>query len=545
MPSIFRYTAGAALLSSATASVIGAIPSQTVGGFGQPFFVEPTPAPEYELVKVKLAKKDVTNICTEWTIPGGFGQPECANSETCLFTSAGGYWYEGCGETSIRYNWITACYNWPKASTLSAPVSNTYCPSASPYCGFYAFVFAEDYTAYNFGCSDLPYSLYVDLLPTTTDGSTSTDIVLNGGNGSSITESAATTNLILSQSSTTSQTTTASVFVAPGASLGSSTAASASSTSTSTSVPNIGSHSSSSTPTGAIVGGVVGGIAVIGFLAFLIWFFLRKRRQDKASAQAHEAQIQADQAAAASSTAYNNNNRISEIAGTMKPPAPPANTYVPPPGIAGVYGEKPAANANTQEVYRPPGQEQNNGAYAENVQPHSPPPVYAHPTSPPSHYNELDHQNAAIARPTSVPPVSPMATGTSQGVSPVGTPTPQQQYQHMSMVSNATELSGNHNMPPQQQSYSPRPGFQEMSSSNAAVPMRPAGPPPGVQEMHANPHAAVPMRPAGPPPGMQEMSGNSQAASGGVNRPAGPPPGVQRFDMNGNPMTEYHGAELE
>lgn len=96
-----------------------------------------------------------------------------------------------------------------------------------------------------------------------------------------------------------------------------------------------------------------------------------------------------------------------------------------------------------------------------------------------------------------------------------------------------------------QQSYSPRPGFQEMSSSNAAIPMRPAGAPPQMQEMNANPHAAVPMRPAGPPLGMQEMSGNTAAATGGVNRPAGSPPGVLRYDMNGNPMSEFHGAELE
>lgn len=40
-------------------------------------------------------------------VPLGYGQPECFNSETCLFTSAYGYFYEGCGQTSIAYNWIT------------------------------------------------------------------------------------------------------------------------------------------------------------------------------------------------------------------------------------------------------------------------------------------------------------------------------------------------------------------------------------------------------------------------------------------------------
>jgi hypothetical protein len=37
----------------------------------------------------------------------GFGQPECRNYETCLFTSANGYCYEGCGKTSMAYNWVT------------------------------------------------------------------------------------------------------------------------------------------------------------------------------------------------------------------------------------------------------------------------------------------------------------------------------------------------------------------------------------------------------------------------------------------------------
>lgn len=104
MPSFFKLSAGAAniyILSSATASAIGALPSQTIGGFGAPLFAEPTEAPKHELVRAKLAKKDVTNVCSEWTIPGGYGQPECFNSETCLFTSASDIWYEGCGQTSI------------------------------------------------------------------------------------------------------------------------------------------------------------------------------------------------------------------------------------------------------------------------------------------------------------------------------------------------------------------------------------------------------------------------------------------------------------
>jgi len=74
MTSVLRYSAVAALVSSAAGAQIGAMPSQTMGcGFGDPIFAMPLPtlAPELELVKRRLEKKDVTNICTEWTIPGG------------------------------------------------------------------------------------------------------------------------------------------------------------------------------------------------------------------------------------------------------------------------------------------------------------------------------------------------------------------------------------------------------------------------------------------------------------------------------------------
>ena len=112
MVTLLSCTAVAGLASSAAGAVIGAIPSQTMGGFGEPIFALPLPtaAPEVELVKRRLEKKDATNICTEWTIPRGYGQPECVNSETCLFTSAGGYYYEGCGQTSKRYDWNTGTF---------------------------------------------------------------------------------------------------------------------------------------------------------------------------------------------------------------------------------------------------------------------------------------------------------------------------------------------------------------------------------------------------------------------------------------------------
>ena len=73
MASVLRYSAVATLLSTAAAAVLGAIPSQTVGGFGEPIYALPLPteAPSLDLVKKRLEKKDLINTCTEWTIPGG------------------------------------------------------------------------------------------------------------------------------------------------------------------------------------------------------------------------------------------------------------------------------------------------------------------------------------------------------------------------------------------------------------------------------------------------------------------------------------------
>jgi hypothetical protein len=109
---VLRFSTVAALMWTAAGAALGAMPSQTMGGCGEPIFAVPLPTepPSFELVRRKLEKKDLTNICTEWTIPGGYGQPECGNSETCLFTSANGYYYEGCGETSIAYNWVTGMF---------------------------------------------------------------------------------------------------------------------------------------------------------------------------------------------------------------------------------------------------------------------------------------------------------------------------------------------------------------------------------------------------------------------------------------------------
>jgi hypothetical protein len=64
-----------ALCSLASGFKLGEVPTQTLG-LGEPFTgVQPAPtsAPRLELVKKRLGleKKAATNVCSEWTIPGG------------------------------------------------------------------------------------------------------------------------------------------------------------------------------------------------------------------------------------------------------------------------------------------------------------------------------------------------------------------------------------------------------------------------------------------------------------------------------------------
>ena len=70
--SLLRYSAVAALLSSATAKSYGSMPSQTVGQGFPILEAMPTEAPSLELVKRQLDKRQsLTNVCSEWTILGG------------------------------------------------------------------------------------------------------------------------------------------------------------------------------------------------------------------------------------------------------------------------------------------------------------------------------------------------------------------------------------------------------------------------------------------------------------------------------------------
>ena len=70
MASFVRFSAVTAFVSAVCGYAIGEIPTQTVG-YGSPFMQEPTEAPSMELVKRSLGKRAVTNVCTEWTLPGG------------------------------------------------------------------------------------------------------------------------------------------------------------------------------------------------------------------------------------------------------------------------------------------------------------------------------------------------------------------------------------------------------------------------------------------------------------------------------------------
>ncbi|PMD36596.1 hypothetical protein L207DRAFT_515113 [Hyaloscypha variabilis F] len=409
-PSYIRTSPG-----KCAAAALGAIPSQTIGGCGEPIFAFPLPTepPSLELAKRRLERKDitgVTNVCTEWTIPGGFGQPECGDYGTCLFTSANGFNYEGCGQTSVAYNWVTECFNYPQSG--APPVSQIYCPETAPYCGYFAFVFGVDYTFWNFGCSTEPYKLFVDLLST----STSTPIVLAGGGTSRLTPSAsATTVYITQQPSSTGATVT--VLIPPGASQ------------SGLSTPK------SSTPIGAIVGGVIGGIALIALLSFLAWFCLRKRRQDKAFAEAQNRQQRADAAATA---ARQNENQLPEMGGTPKPAVAYAQTPSP---RTGVFPEKPMDEIDNRHL----------GSQ-------SPPPSYPHSPqsrssipSPPSNYTELEAQRTAVGR----SPTDPEFWQTGHG------------GEHHENNELGGTNRGSWNVPP---------GVQEMSVRTGGINRRPVGP---------------------------------------------------------------------
>jgi hypothetical protein len=487
MTSLLRFAAVAALISLVTGTGLeDVIPTRTAGpsgGYGTPFS-EPTKGPSLELVKMRFEKRSVTNLCTEWTIPGGFGQPVCSNSETCLFTTApNGYYYEGCGQTSIRYDWITACYSYPQSKAGTVPASQIWCDATAPYCGYFAFVFGVGYTFYNYGCSTVPYTLFVDLVATTSAN-------LIGNSGQTVTVTAAPTYISQSQSTDSlTQTTTS----APASS---------------STNPIITQHDSpKKTPIGAIVGGVIGGVALIAFLIFLFWLYKHKKSQAKPDVMQQQQQ-------ALDTSAYNNPNRISEIGGVMlnKPPQAPFSQPPNSQSTGNYFPEKPVVGGNTQELYRPDQQQQHQTAYIESSttpasgipSPGSPPPTYTQPNSP----------NPGHLQPQ--PPV-PLPTAQNAFISP------QQGY---------NELEDQHQ--------------QQPSQRNSYVPYSPPAAPATHNELPAQTGVEAGQRTSYVPPAagnVQEMSGS--AATGGIARRPVQRQGQGGFDMSGGPMSEeFHGHEL-
>ncbi|KAH7360741.1 hypothetical protein BKA65DRAFT_473876 [Rhexocercosporidium sp. MPI-PUGE-AT-0058] len=509
MASLLRYSAVAALASSVTGFAISAFPTQTVnGGFGQ-VFLQPTAAPSVELVKQKLKGRALTNVCTEWTIPGGYGQPQCFDSQTCLFQTVSGKLYEGCGQTSIAYDWVTQCWNYPQSGT--PPKSEIFCPASEPYCGYFGFDFGEGFTAYNFGCSSVSYGLIVSRIASDGFNSSNTDTTI--------------TDFLITPDPTATETSTPStptIYVVPGSGA----------TNTPSPRPTPSPNKHSKTPIGAIVGGAVGGVVVLALLAFLLWFCLRKRKQKRVESAAAQARIQNEQASALTAYGLNNNNNnssnVAEIAGTMKPAAAyggPAQQQPQYPAM-GVYPEKQAAGVGMQEVYRPAlgGQQQQQGvSYSANSHSasqsqspsQSPPPVYTTPSSthipvpsPPSQYSELEQaqmQNAGGPRASNLSgqgAVSPMGSGFSPGQTPMrmqSPPPPPTGVNELQSHGEVNELGG-----------------QNRGSWNV---------PPGVQEMGGSP---------------------SIGPSGGIaRRPVGGGERRSYVDMNGVPLSEEFRHELQ
>ncbi|TAQ85686.1 hypothetical protein B7494_g5998 [Chlorociboria aeruginascens] len=429
------------VVSLISGSAIGEMPSQTVG-YGQPFFQQPTPAPSRDLVKARFARRDLTNTCTEWTIPGGFGQPQCSNSETCLFaTGTDGYYYEGCGQTSISYDWVTQCWNYG-VKTGVPPVSEIYCPAAEPSCGYLAFIGDASRTFYNFGCSAVSYGFIVDLLATTplsvsrsgadsASASFTSDIQANPISSASISQftSSGTDSILGNVTPTTTMSAGKTATVSP------------TSQKSGAAAPVIGTTKrSKKKPIGAIVGGVIGGVVALVIIALCAWLF-RKNKRDK-DRKATEAAIQQEQADSANTQA-SHSHQISEMGGKQVIGAGMTGGYrQPQPTYGGNPNEKPIAIQQPppqQEIYRPPPSVtgMNNGSQ-------SPPPLYSQPqsivyntynpstvepTSPGGNLSELGQSEAAVR------PVSPM-------------------------INQANELGTDN-----RSSYQPPPDVQEMGSS--------------------------------------------------------------------------------
>ncbi|KAG9236648.1 hypothetical protein BJ875DRAFT_212296 [Amylocarpus encephaloides] len=360
-------------------AIFDEIPAMTAAGNdGRPSVPEPTQAPPRELVKARF-KRATANICSEWTIPGGYGQPKCGAGQTCLFTSFGGNHYEGCGSTGILYDWITQCWNYPKSG--EAPASQRYCSAQAPYCGYFAFVFTDGATFSNFGCSANPYSLTVNLVDS------------------------ALSSILLAGSST--QTTIGPLSVSPSLNLP--TSSTPSTTTTPTPLPLPPAPVEEKTPIAPIVGGAVGGVAVLAFLIALLLLLL-KRRQKRAKKDA----LEQAQAHAATAAAFHNSQQgaVAEVEG--KPLALPPPILVPTPRV----NEKATPTASpTTGFFRPArtstytSDDPRGGGGGAGSQ--SPPPMYTRPLSTSNHSQSTPSEMDPTSRAPSTVVVSPVSPPSS------------------------------------------------------------------------------------------------------------------------------------
>ncbi|MCJ1395279.1 hypothetical protein MMC18_008163 [Xylographa bjoerkii] len=233
-----------------------------------------TAAPEYNF-HLEI-RQDNSATCTEWLFPSGY-QRLCPVDSTCLFTSLGNSLYEACGPLSANeffvYTDCTDYYSW----TAMVDPSVLYCPYTASYCAI-NFYLSSDVSWTEWGCATI--SGYAD--------TATWDVAVSPTPTMSSFESA-------SAAASTTATTMTPVVTSPTMAVFSTQSTSALSTSTISVLPTQsaqpvsgGSSSSQSSSNAATIGGAVGG--AVGGLALiiggiLIWYFMRKKRNQRTPQQ--------------------------------------------------------------------------------------------------------------------------------------------------------------------------------------------------------------------------------------------------------------------
>ncbi|MCJ1432782.1 hypothetical protein MMC27_002139 [Xylographa pallens] len=233
-----------------------------------------TAAPEYNFHLE--ARQDSFVTCTEWLFPGGY-QPLCPVDSTCLFTSLGDSLYEGCGQLTANEFFIyTTCTDYISWTAMVDP-SALYCPVTASYCAVNLYL-SSDVAWTEWACA----TVADDVDPATWDVAVSPTPAMSSFESASAVAS-------------TIATTMTPVVTSPTMTVLSTQSTSALSTSTMSVLPtqsaqpvsggSSSSHSSSNAATiGGAVGGAVGGLALI-IGGILIWYFMRKKRNQRTPQQ--------------------------------------------------------------------------------------------------------------------------------------------------------------------------------------------------------------------------------------------------------------------